>query len=192
MPRHVNLLTLRPVGVCLLAALLGAPIAAADDADIELLFVQTAEGLQVDADAGTFRLVDVSPHTLYFSDRPNRLAGHIDMENYLKEWTEAPDDFGDDPPNATLSVYEPGQAESSLVVVEILNPVIDGDDLIYAYRLIDGTMPEGGGMAALFIDKIGPGGGVGAGFHGVGVGARGPGAAGWAGVAARNCAAGEC
>lgn len=166
--------------------------AAADDADIELLFVQTSEGLDVDPEAGAFRLVDISPHTLYFSDRPNRLAGHITMDDYLKEWTEAPDDFDDDPPNATLSVYEPGQSESTLVVVEILNPVVDGDDLIYDYRLIDGAMPEGGGMPALFIDRIGPGGGVGAGYHGVGVGARGPGAAGWAGVAARNCAATDC
>lgn len=47
-------------------------------------------------------------------------------------------------------------------------------------------------MAALFIDRIGPGGGVGAGYHGVGVGERGPGAAGWAGVAARNCADADC
>jgi hypothetical protein len=166
--------------------------ARADDADIELLFVQTSEGLEVDAEAGTFRLVDFSPHTLYFSDRPNRLAGHITMDDYLKEWTEAPDDFDDDPPNATLSVYEPGRSESSLVVVEILNPVVDGEDLVYDYRLIDGAMPVGGGMAALFIDRIGPGGGVGAGYHGVGVGARGPGAAGWAGVAARNCADTDC
>lgn len=176
------------------ACVLGlSPAAAgADDADVELLFVQTSEGLEVDMEAGTFRLVDVSPHTLYFSDRPNRLAGHIGMDDYLKEWTEAPDDFDDDPPNATLSVYEPGMTESSLVVVEILNPVVDGEDLIYDYRLIDGAMPEGGGMAALFIDRIGPGGGVGAGYHGVGVGERGPGAAGWAGVAARNCADADC
>ncbi len=189
MTRTIRNLTLTlAAGACVL----GLSPAAADDADIELLFVQTSEGLEIDAEAGTFRLVEVSPHTLYFSDRPNRLAGHITMDDYLKEWTDAPDDFDDDPPNATLSVYEPGRSESSLVVVEILNPVIDGDDLIYDYRLIDGVMPEGGGMSALFIDRIGPGGGVGAGYHGVGVGARGPGAAGWAGVAARNCAATDC
>jgi hypothetical protein len=156
------------------------------------LFVQTADDLVVDRAAQTFRLVDVSPHTLYFSDRPNRMAGHITMDAYLKEWTDAPDDFDNDPPNATLSLYEPGQAESSLVVIEILDPVVDGEDLIYSYKLIDGKMPEGGGMPALFIDRIGPGGGVGAGYHGVGVGARGPGAAGWAGVAARDCASGGC
>jgi hypothetical protein len=60
-------------------------------------------------------------------------------------------------------------------VVEITHPVIDGKDLVYSYKLIEGTMPKGGGATALFIDAIGVGGGVGPGFHGVGVGARGPG-----------------
>lgn len=36
-------------------------------------------------------------------------------------------------------------------------------------------MPRGGGATALFIDWIGVGGGVGPGFHGVGVGYRGVG-----------------
>ena len=101
MTRAIRNLTLTlAAGACVL----GLAPAAADDADIELLFVQTSEGLEIDAEAGTFRLVEVSPHTLYFSDRPNRLAGHITMDDYLKEWTDAPDDFDDDPPNATLSV----------------------------------------------------------------------------------------
>jgi hypothetical protein len=60
-------------------------------------------------------------------------------------------------------------------VVEITNPVVDGADLIYSYRIINGTMPAHGGPAALFINLIGYGGGVGRGFHGVGVGYRGPG-----------------
>ncbi len=78
MTRTIRNLTLTlAAGACVLDL---AP-AAADDADIELLFVQTSEGLEIDAEAGTFRLVEVSPHTLYFSDRPNRLAGHITHDN---------------------------------------------------------------------------------------------------------------
>jgi hypothetical protein len=57
-------------------------------------------------------------------------------------------------------------------VVEISHPVIEGNDLIYHYKLIEGTMPKAGGATALFIDWIDVGGGVGAGFHGVGAGAR--------------------
>jgi hypothetical protein len=47
--------------------------------------------------------------------------------------------------------------------------------MVYNYKLIKGKLPAGGGQSALFIDWIGAGGGVGAGFHGVGVGARGAG-----------------
>jgi hypothetical protein len=141
----------------------------------QLMFVQSAENLTVDAAASTLRLVKVNQQTLYFSDRPQRIAGHIKMADYLKEWTAkaGKDNFGVDPPNATLSVYEPGQPDNTLVVVKITNPVLDGADLVYGYRIINGTIPANGGATSLFIDWIGVGGGVGAGFHGVGVGGRG-------------------
>ena len=143
----------------------------------QFMFVQIAEDLKADATAKTLRLVNVNQQTLYFSDRPVRIAGHLKMADYLKEWTAkaGKDNFAADPPNAALSVYEPGQAENTLVIVKITNPVVDGADLIYSYSLIDGTMPASGGATSLFIDAIGIGGGVGAGFHGVGVGGRGPG-----------------
>lgn len=181
-----------PMAGALSALLASVPHHAPADDTPDFMFVQTAADVVVDADAKTLRLVNVNPQTLYFSDRPERLAGHIPMEAYMKEWTEGPDDFDNDPPNATLSVYQAGLHENSIVVLELLSPKIDGDDLVYAYEIIEGEMPAEGGAAALFIDKVGPGGGVGAGFHGVGIGARGPGVTGWAGVAARNCAADGC
>lgn len=143
----------------------------------QFMFVQIAEDLKVDPAANTLRLVKVDQQTLYFSDRPQRIAGHLKMADYLKEWTAkaGKDNFHADPPNATLSVYEPGQPDNTVAVVEISNPVVDGADLVYNYKVINGKMPASGGATALFIDWIGVGGGVGAGFHGVGVGARGPG-----------------
>lgn len=147
----------------------------------QLMFVQSAEDFTTDPAANTLRLVKINPQTLYFSDRPQRIAGHLKMADYLKEWTAqaGKNNFGQDPPNATLSVYEPGKPDSTLVVVEITNPSVDGQDLIYRYRIINGTIPTSGGPTALFIDWIGVGGGVGRGFHGVGVGRRGPGVRGW-------------
>lgn len=142
----------------------------------QLMFVQSAEDLKVDTAASTFRLVNVNQQTLYFSDRPQRIASHLSMADYLKTWKEGRDNFGADPPNATLSVYEPGQAEQTFVVVTIMKPVVDGADLVYNYKVLDGRMPANGGATALFIDWFGPGGGAGAGFHGVGAGARGAGA----------------
>ena len=149
----------------------------------QLMFVQSAEDLKVDAAAGTFRLVRVNPQTLYFSDRPLRMAGNLKMADYLKTWKDGRDSFGADPPNAALAVYEPGRGEQTFVVVTISKPVVDGADLVYAYKIIEGTMPASGGATSLFIDWYGVGGGVGPGFHGVGYGARGPGPGGWGGPA---------
>jgi hypothetical protein len=146
-----------------------------DESKIQLMFVQTADDFK--ADDKTLRLVNVGQQTLYFSDRPVRVAGHLAMPAYMDEWKagEGPDNFGSDPPNATLSVYESGRHENTLAVVKISHPVIDGKDLVYNYKLIEGAMPKAGGATALFIDWIGVGGGVGPGFHGVGAGARGVG-----------------
>ena len=150
-------------------------LARAADEKVQLMFVQSAESLK--ADDKTLRLVNVSPQTIWFTDRPVRKAGHVTMTNYMKEWTAAAgkDNFSKDPPNATLSVYEPGQADNTLTVVEIFDPVVQGKDLVYRYKLIEGKVPASGGAVALFIVWIGPGGGVGAGFHGVGAGGRGVG-----------------
>jgi len=143
----------------------------------QLMFVQSAEDLKVDPAKSTFRLVKVNQQTLYFSDRPERIAGHMKMDQYLAEWAKAegPDNFSADPPNAILSVYEPGKDNNTVVVVKISHPVVDGNDILYSYKIIKGTMPGSGGATALFIDSIGVGGGVGAGYHGVGVGGRGAG-----------------
>ncbi len=155
-----------------------APPKAAPSAEkVQLMFVQTSEDLKADPAAKTLRLVNVNQQTLYFSDRPVRVAGNLTMPAYLDEWKagEGPDNFAADPPNATLSVYEPGRKDNVLAVIEISHPVVDGKDLVYSYKLIDGVMPKSGGATALFIDWIGVGGGVGPGFHGVGAGTRGVG-----------------
>ena len=143
----------------------------------QLMFVHVGEDIKVDDAAKTLRLVKVGQQVLYFSDRPVRLAGHLKMSEYLQEWTSkaGKDNFAADPPNAVVSVYEPGQVDSTLAVVEITNPRVDGADLVYNYKVIKGKLPAAGGQTAMFIDWIGAGGGVGAGFHGVGVGGRGPG-----------------
>jgi hypothetical protein len=173
---HTHQVFLLAAAVALSMAALATIATAASDAP-QLMFVQSADDFKADAAKSTFRLVKVNQQTMYFSDRPKRIVGHIKMADYLKEWTAkaGKDNFGADPPNATLSVYEPGKPENTLVVVKLTNPVVDGADLIYSYKVLNGTLPASGGPTALFIDWIGVGGGVGPGFHGVGVGRRGVG-----------------
>jgi hypothetical protein len=171
--KHAGLAFLLVAAMFSMAA--GATTSTTSSEAPQLMFVQIAEDLKVDPAKSTFRLVKVNQQTLYFSDRPQRIAGHLKMADYLKEWTAkaGKDNFGANPPNATLSVYEPGQPDSTVVVVEITNPVVEGADLVYKYKIINGKLPAKGGPTALFVDWIGVGGGVGPGFYGVGVGRRG-------------------
>ena len=168
---------LAAVAAATLAGCAGSQTSNADagGAQAQLMFVQIAEDVRADAARSTLRLVKVNPQTLYFSDRPKRIAGNLTTADYLKTWKEGRDSFNADPPNATLSIYEPGRAEPTLVVVTLVKPVVDGADLLYTYKIVEGTMPANGGATSLFIDWYGVGGGVGPGFHGVGVGARGVG-----------------
>ena len=49
---------------------------ASEDGIVELLFVQDAGSMSYDGQTLTFK--DPDPYTLYFSDRPDRIAGHIE------------------------------------------------------------------------------------------------------------------
>jgi hypothetical protein len=131
-----------------------APAASAQK--VQLLFVQNSAGVSIDAAKGVLRLKNVSPSTLFFTDRPVRIAGHYHTrEEFLKLWNEGPDSFAKNPPNATLSIVEPGQADLQNVVVNIRNPRMQGNDLVYDFKLIEGTPPKAGGASVLFIDVLG-------------------------------------
>jgi hypothetical protein len=121
----------------------------------QLLFVQNAHGVEVGGGGKTLTLKGLSPTTLFFSDRPVRIAGHYLTAEYLQFWKAGPDSFLKDPPNATLSVFEKDKNELSDVVVTLRNPRVSGNDLTYDITVISGTMPKTSGPASLFIDIIG-------------------------------------
>jgi hypothetical protein len=130
--------------------------AAAQPQMAQLLFVQNAAGVEIGTDRRTLTLKSVSPTTLFFSDRPVRIAGHYRTEEYLQFWKSGPDSFLKDPPNATLSVFEKGKDELADVVVTLRNPRVSGNDLTYDITVISGALPKTGvGPASLFIDIIG-------------------------------------
>ncbi len=146
--------------VVIVAALYAAPALAQDKAAApqmaQLLFVQNAAGVEVGAGGRTLTLKGVSPTTLFFSDRPVRIAGHYRTEEYLQFWKAGPDSFLKDPPNATLSAFQKGRDELSDVVVTLRNPRVSGNDLTYDVVVISGALPAASaGPVSLFIDIIG-------------------------------------
>ena len=126
------------------------------DQKVELLFVQNSTGIQYDKAKGTLRMKNIGRSTLFFTDRPVKMAGHYHTrDEFLKLWSEGPDSFAKNPPNATLSMLEVGQADLQNAVINLKNPRMQGTDLIYDITIIEGTVPQSAGDAVLFIDILG-------------------------------------
>lgn len=125
----------------------------ADTRQADFLFVQTASGMTFDADAQRLTLTGVSPVTLFFTDRPERVAGNMATARFVPFWSEGPDSFQSDPPNADVSVVEDGKLLQT--VVELQDPQLSGTDLSYSVKVIQGEMPSKGAEVSVFIDIIG-------------------------------------
>lgn len=119
--------------------------------EIEALFVQTSHGMSYQD--GKLSLHTLAPTTLFFSDRPDRVTGHITSEEFVNSWDKGPNNFASDPPNAVLSIFHPDMVSD--IVVELTEPALAGDQLTYKVVILDGEMPASGGASALFIDVIG-------------------------------------
>jgi hypothetical protein len=124
-------------------------VVAADE--IEALFVQNAHSMSYDN--GKLTLHTLAPTTLFFSDRPDRVTGHISSQEFVESWDQGDDSFESNPPNAVLSIFHPEMVSD--IVVELIDPVLDGNQITYSVVILDGEMPAEGGPSALFIDVIG-------------------------------------
>jgi len=119
--------------------------------EVDVLFVQNAKNVSFDNGKVTLRGVD--PVTVCFTDRPARMAGHMQTSKFIPLWSQGKDSFLKDNPNATLSVF--GGDNVSDLVVELSNPQLSSNDLTYDARILEGTPQAQGGACALFIDVIG-------------------------------------
>jgi hypothetical protein len=98
---------------------------------------------------------DVSPSTLYFSDRPERVVGHLTTQQFVEQWTEGPNSFAEDPPNAVLSYVDAGADVPEDAVVILRDPVASEGSLTYSIEVLDGVVPAESGAVTLFIDPLG-------------------------------------
>ena len=121
------------------------------DKTVQLLFVQNAHSVAFKDRQLT--LQRVSPTTVFFADRPERVVGHMTTAEFVSEWTEGQNSFAADPPNAALSIFHDDKITD--VVVTLLQPRLNGQDLVYDVRILDGDMPASGGESSLFIDPVG-------------------------------------
>jgi hypothetical protein len=120
----------------------------------ESMFVQTAEGM--DSDGQSLTLRGITPSTLYFSDRPKRVVGHMSTPDFVDLWAIGDNSFETDPPNAVLAFLQPDADAPDDAVVVLKEPNLDGTgDLTYSIELLEGTLPTHAGPVTLFIDPFG-------------------------------------
>ena len=120
----------------------------------ESMFVQTARG--IDSDGQTLTLRGTTASTLYFSDRPQRVVGHMSTADFVDLWAVGDNSFETDPPNAVLAFLESDAAVPDDVVVVLAQPKLDADDDVsYSIEVLEGAVPTHAGPVTLFIDPFG-------------------------------------
>lgn len=142
-----------PVGAALLALCAAAaqaqdpgqpvplPVVAAPDYE----YVQQAGSMQFNGE--TLTLQGVAPSTIFFSDRPYRLTGHVPNATFVNLWSGP---FASDPPNAAVSVL--GNFNEAPAIVELTGARLDGASLLYTVKVLSGKLPDNADNVAVFID----------------------------------------
>jgi hypothetical protein len=133
---------------------------------VSLLFVQEAPSASlVPAGNGTYTLTlsKLVPYTIYFADRPDRIAGSITLEDYLSRfnWSVSP--------NAAITRLGAKDSEDTMIVA-LSNPRYNAaaNEMIYTVTIIsdykgdklkelavkaDPKFPTELGRVSLFIDS---------------------------------------
>ena len=119
----------------------------------EAMFVQTARAMT--RDGKTLTLNEVTPATLYFSDRPKRVTGHMATADFVDLWGAGEDSFEADPPNAVLAFLEPDDDAPEDAVLVIQAPRLHDGQLSYSIETLEGALPSSAGPVTLFIDPFG-------------------------------------
>ena len=138
------------------SALRSAPAQNADaPKEADFLFVQTARSMTYDKTTGKLTLKAVSPVTVFFTDRPERIAGNMKTADFVPFWSKGKESFLSDPPNADISMLEGGELHQVVAVLQ--SPVLSlkGDSLSYTIRVLKGKVPAKGSEVSVFIDVIG-------------------------------------
>ncbi len=141
-----------------LSALAASPfllqaVSAEEAKQADFLFVQNAKGMIFDKATNKLTLEGISPISVMFTDRPERIAGHMKTTAFVPFWSTGKDSFLSDPPNADVSILEGDQLQQ--IVVTLMDPSLEGDNLAYTVKILEGEMPAKGADVSVFIDVIG-------------------------------------
>jgi hypothetical protein len=146
--------------------------AEAEEKLVRYMFVQSAHSgsfVQVEGEMNyTLTLEGVSPQTIAFSDRPERVVEQVPMQKFLDGFCFSPEN----PPNAAIEILE-GNESQDVIVVALFDPAYDAANHTLQYNVSileeanlsyarfnerhDESLPENFGPAALFVDDCSDG-----------------------------------
>jgi len=145
---------LRSLAIAASLLFTGAAIAEETKDKISWLFVQTAETAEVTSEDTL--VMPVTREIFAFTDRPNRLHGHINAHEFVAFWDEG-GTFKADPPNAVLTWVD---ADKKVHEAEV---ILTGAEVRMQGRAIAYAVGEGGpktwalgsiNAMSLFIDNV--------------------------------------
>jgi len=93
------------------------------------------------------------PLVIYFSDRPNRLAGQLSLKVFAQGWDQGKGSFKADPPNATLSILTDGGVQNTVIEISEPQTKVKEGTISFKVRVLEGEVPKSFGTATLFIDS---------------------------------------
>ena len=125
----------------------------ADDQACDMLFVQDAKAMVFDGSRLTLK--EANPNIIFFCDRPVRTAGHMTREAFMKLVSEGENSFTSNPPNAAVSIFGAENKLTDVVVTLSERPEVNGDDMVFPVKVLEGELPAEGGTVVMFIDPIG-------------------------------------
>ena len=121
--------------------------------EIEAMFVQVAGNMTAEGDQVTFHAL--APATLFFSDRPQRVVGHMSAQQFVDEWDKGENSFAADPPNAVISFLDGDDETPEDAIVVIKEPRLEGDSITYTVQILEGSLPAKAESCSVFIDPFG-------------------------------------
>jgi len=97
----------------------------------------------------------LSDDAVYFAERPGRNAGQISLADFSAFWksAETAGAIEADPPNAIISLSEPGKG-MAVAVLELLDGTVADSVATFSVRVLEGTIPEKFDSASLVIDAF--------------------------------------
>ena len=121
--------------------------------ELEAMFVQVAREMRTEG--GRVRLLGLAPATLFFSDRPQHVVGHLSAKQFVEEWDKGENSFAVDPPNAVISFLEANGERPEDAIVVLKQPHLAGTTITYSVEILKGSLPAQADSVSIFIDPFG-------------------------------------